>query len=1617
MVRKLTAIAVSLVILGVIAHALDFNFEVTPDSKKCYQGESVEYRVKVNPNRCTDDVYFSVLDLPSSINPVFTKNPLKPGEETTLTLSVSSSTSPGTYRFRVKGKSGSTVKYKTVKIKVLSELADFEILIIPEEKECYPEEEVDYLVKVVEAGGTSSAFGMSNVDPECTELYVHLSVEGLPSGISGSLDDNTLKPGEETTLTLDVSPGVDPGTYNFRIKGKREGTTKYKTASIKVLEHLEDFAIVVMPTLKECIQGDTAEYQVQVNEPGSGATAHALGSPNPANGTGGVEVSLSVLDLPTGISASFEDNLLNPGEETVLTLSVSSDVAPGTYTFRVQGQSSNVTKEVTVKIKVLSTPEEFDIVVEPLENECNPGESVEYLVKVTESGSSALVFGSRSLGKADPKNGGFDVTLSVEELPSGVTGAFADNTLCVGEETTLTLDVSTSASPGTYEFHVKGESDDTSKTVTAIITVLEALPEFDIVVEPIEAECYQGESVEYQVKIAGSGSSSSLLNPRRIRLSKSVAGRPDPANGGPGVNLSVTDLPSGINGVFADDMLEIGEETTLTLDVATSASAGTYEFHVKGESGDTTKVVSVKIKVLVLPEEFDIVVEPAEKECYVGESAGYNVKVVGTRNFDVSLSLINLSSGFTSSFANDLLSPGEETTLTVNVPSDAVPDGYEFRVKGQSADTTKETSVKITVLALPEEFDIFVEPIEAECYQGESAEYQVKIIGSREFEVTLSVLDLPTHITATFADSSLKPGEETTLTLAVSPSSSPGTYDFRVQGQSADANKEISVKIKVLIAPEIFDIVITPSEKECYQGESAEYQVKIIGSGSDSSLFIRRKTKGSQTALIQPGVIDKANPASNSFDVALSVLDLPSGISASFEDDSLNTGEETTLTLTISEDVAAGTYTFRVKGQSADITKEVNAKIKVLSLPEDFELDVTPSEKECYKGEETDYQVKVIGSGEFDVTLSVSDLPSGISWSFEDNPLNPGEETTLALTISEDVAAGTYSFRVQGQSADAENEVTVKIKVLDKPENYSLEIDPVENECYQGESAEYTIRVNPEDEEFTDFEVNLSVVGLQSGISSTMGDSSLKPGEETVLTLSASDDVEPGTYTFKVKGVSSGTTRETETASLTVHAVDYFHIEVTPENNECYQGKKAKYLVMIPPGKEALTPGEDPNLDKIHLKIEGLPSSIEWELDEETLTIGGQTDLYLSPSENTDAKRYNFKVVGKSSHCSASCSASLLVKSLSSFDLEVNPETIKVERGVKAEYTVKINGVMSSSEKSFGKTSLSPLTEQLYELSTEGIPDHIKLKFEKRSIGLGESTALILEPTSSTLFQSYDFKVLATYRDKTVTRDATLVVLPPGGSDDPSDIPFGGISVKLKVSASLVTMGESLVYTLRVLNNNSMPVDVEVFDTFPHGFTYIAGRTTLDGAIYSDPETSGTLLKWHIDNIPPYEDATLAFQFIVGPDASVGENVNAAQVLSSLSGLAASDQVSTFVESTGFLLLGEVHVFVYEDINKNGVIDSSDKPFPGVTLLFEDGTEFVTNKKGVVEVRNVIPDTHVLSLPPWELPKGYEVVGDHSQYVRIHEGGRVNKSFLLSKPSLTVYFRKESKIDNEVREK
>ena len=227
------------------------------------------------------------------------------------------------------------------------------------------------------------------------------------------------------------------------------------------------------------------------------------------------------------------------------------------------------------------------------------------------------------------------------------------------------------------------------------------------------------------------------------------------------------------------------------------------------------------------------------------------------------------------------------------------------------------------------------------------------------------------------------------------------------------------------------------------------------------------------------------------------------------------------------------------------------------------------------------------------------------------------------------------------------------------------------------------------------------------------------------------------------------------------------------------------------------------------------------------------------------------------------------------------------------------------------------------------------------------------------------------------------------------------IAITKTAALTNVTRGQLVPYTITL--NNTLGVvlrDLNVVDTFPLGFRYVAGSARMDGQKI-EPSLNTRQLIWSVPQLTSSASHSITFLMIAGSGVSEGEYVNRAQVLATITDSVASGVASATVRVIPDADLDCTDVIgkVYDDANANGYPDDGEKGLSGVRAVTARGLVATTDQFGRFHITcAVVPDqdrgsNFILKLDERTLPTGYRVSSENPQVERATRGKMLRFNF------------------------
>ena len=408
-----------------------------------------------------------------------------------------------------------------------------------------------------------------------------------------------------------------------------------------------------------------------------------------------------------------------------------------------------------------------------------------------------------------------------------------------------------------------------------------------------------------------------------------------------------------------------------------------------------------------------------------------------------------------------------------------------------------------------------------------------------------------------------------------------------------------------------------------------------------------------------------------------------------------------------------------------------------------------PSSQTVAVGSGASYSITVTPAsgytGIVDLSVNPSTCPSGATctlstttadFSTSSNPVT----TNLTVDTTSSTPAESYNTVVTGADT-ADSGITGQTSVQLAVTDFSLSASPSPQTVTAGTDATYTITANALNG-FTG-SVNLSIGGTcPSGLTCTLGSTSIAAGSSTTLTVSGTDSVKSSSnFSITVTGSSTGLTRTT-TASLTVNPPPPdFSISASPASQTVNAGTGASYTVSITPSN-AFT-------GSVTFNASGIPSGATAGFSPNPAT--SSSTMTISTTSSTPGGTYTLTITGTSGSLVHTTTVDLTVNAASSgdFSLSASPSSQTVTQGNGTSY-----GVTVTPSGGFGGT---------VGFSVGGLPAGAGASFAPSSITGSGTTTMSVTTSSSTPTGTFTLTVTGTGGSLTHTTTVSLTVNPPPG--------------------------------------------------------------------------------------------------------------------------------------------------------------------------------------------------------------------------------------------------------------
>ncbi|MEM2226602.1 MAG: YCF48-related protein [Candidatus Bathyarchaeia archaeon] len=348
----------------------------------------------------------------------------------------------------------------------------------------------------------------------------------------------------------------------------------------------------------------------------------------------------------------------------------------------------------------------------------------------------------------------------------------------------------------------------------------------------------------------------------------------------------------------------------------------------------------------------------------------------------------------------------------------------------------------------------------------------------------------------------------------------------------------------------------------------------------------------------------------------------------------------------------------------------------------DFVIDALPPSRTIAAGSSTTYLVGaiLIGGVSQSVSLGVSGLPAGASFSFSYGAGNPSFLSLLTITTSPTTPTGSHTLTISGSGGGLTRSIAVTLVITSGPD-FGIAVAAPLIEIAAGSSKNLTLTITSA----AGFSapVALSVSGEPPGVSHSFSPPSVTPpaggSANSNMTINVAASAAPGTYTLTITG-TSGALSHSVTVDLTITApppaFDFEIAATSPSSVSIILGQTANFDLSI----NLLSGSPQP----VALSASGVPPGATASFTAPSGSPPFVTTFSITTTASTIPGTYGIVITGTGGGISRTLSLTLILATSTAttttgptpdFALAAYPSAISVAKGASATSTITITSL------------------------------------------------------------------------------------------------------------------------------------------------------------------------------------------------------------------------------------------------------------------------------------------------------------------------------------------------------
>ncbi len=499
------------------------------------------------------------------------------------------------------------------------------------------------------------------------------------------------------------------------------------------------------------------------------------------------------------------------------------------------------------------------------------------------------------------------------------------------------------------------------------------------------------------------------------------------------VDLTVHNVPAGVSTTLDPEQVappvNDTASSTLTISVDMSATIGTYVLTIYGTSNSLQHSIYITLEITEFPPppDFSVEADPPSLIIVRGGSDKSAVTISSINGFNQQVDLAVTSTpilGVTTSLDPVQVTPPSDdfatSTLEIDVDFSATLGAYLLTVTGTCGmlEHSINIDLEVTLSPPPPDFTVEASVSSMQIEQGSSATSTILVTSLHDFNspVDLSFTGVPQGVTATIDPNTVTPppDDTTTATLAVDVdvTATPGTYVLTITGTSGAKEHSVDITLEVTRLPPTPDFAISasPTTLTIAKGDSATSTITISsfnGFSKSVELTVSGEPIGATATLDPTHVTPTADGATTS-----------------------------TLTITVAETAAPGTYELTLTGKSNALQHNATLSLEITTVP--VPPDLEPPTVRIEEPANGSYVAGLVNIGVFiyDENFKIAELRIGntlmASWTLGN--VSTGEHAILWDTTLPEYPDNLYNITLSAEDKAGNSEETFVTIFVDNTE-------------------------------------------------------------------------------------------------------------------------------------------------------------------------------------------------------------------------------------------------------------------------------------------------------------------------------------------------------------------------------------------------------------------------------------------------------------------------------------------------------------------------------------------------------------------------------------------------------